>query len=62
MRAYLVTTGLIFLAVVAAHIARMLVESPALARDPGYLGLTVLSAALAGWAGYLLRASGPRPR
>jgi hypothetical protein len=41
---------MIFGLVVAAHIARMLTESHALARDPSYLTLTILSGALAIWA------------
>jgi hypothetical protein len=59
MRAYVVTTGVIFLAITVAHVSRMLVESTALATDPAYLALTFLAAALAGWAGYLVRPSRP---
>jgi hypothetical protein len=55
MRAYLVTTGLIFALIVVAHIARILGESAELARDPAYLALTLLAAGLSGWAGFLLR-------
>ena len=55
MRAYLVTTGLIFALIVVAHIARMIGESAVLARDPVYLAITLLAAALSGWAGLLLR-------
>ena len=55
MRAYLVTTGLIFALIVVAHIARMIGESGQLARDPVYLGITLLAAGLTVWAGLLLR-------
>jgi hypothetical protein len=58
MKAYLMTTGLIFALIVVAHLSRMIVESAALARDPAYLAPTLLSAALAVWAGVLLRHGG----
>ena len=53
------TTGLIFALIVVAHLSRMILESAALARDPAYLALTLLSAALAAWAGVLLRHAAP---
>ena len=53
MRAYVLVTGSIFALVVVAHVARMIVESPALATDPAYLALTILAAALAIWAALL---------
>jgi hypothetical protein len=55
MKAYLLSTGTIFGCITVAHIWRMISESVALARDPWYLGLTVLSAALCGWAIRLVR-------
>lgn len=57
MRAYLWTTGILFGLVTVAHVARIAAENAALARDPWYLGLTVLAAALCGWALRLLRAA-----
>jgi hypothetical protein len=58
MRAYVITSGILFALVVAAHIARMLAESAALARDPSYLLLTLAAAAMSIWAFSTLR----RPR
>jgi hypothetical protein len=54
MRAYLWTTGVIFALIVAAHAWRALAESPALARDPGFLLLTLAALLLCLWAGALL--------
>ena len=56
MKAYLLSTATIFGLITVAHIWRMIAESAALAREPWYLGLTILSAALCGWAIRLLRA------
>ena len=50
MRAYVVTTGILFGLLTLAHLLRMLYESPALATDPGYLLITAASAALCVWA------------
>ena len=55
MKAYLLTTGSVFGAIVLAHLWRVFAESPRLARDPGFLVLTVLAAALCGWAFRLVR-------
>jgi len=55
MRAYLITTGTVFTLVTAAHIWRVIAESAALARDPWFILLTVLTGALAVWAWRLLR-------
>ena len=60
MKAYLLTTGAVFGLVTLAHVWRAIAESPALARDPWYVLLTLLSAALAVWAWRLVRAI-PRP-
>jgi hypothetical protein len=56
MKAYLLSTGTIFGLITVAHIWRMIAESAALARDPWFLGLTVLSTALSAWAIKLVRA------
>jgi hypothetical protein len=55
MKAYVLTTGVVFALLVAAHLWRMVAESPALARDPGYLAITLASGLLSLWAGRLLR-------
>jgi hypothetical protein len=55
MRAYLITTGVVFGLLVVAHIWRAVLEGPALAKDPIYILTTVAAAALCLWAGRLLR-------
>lgn len=55
MKAYLMTTGVIFGLIVAAHIWRIVAENPALAKDPAYIVLTLLAAGLCLWAFRLLR-------
>ena len=57
MKAYLWTTAAIFALVTIAHLLRIAMESAALARDPWYVLLTVLSAGLCAWALRLLRAA-----
>jgi hypothetical protein len=58
MRAYLLTTGIVFGLLFLAHLWRLVAESASLARDPGFVGITVLAAALSIWAFRLLRARG----
>jgi hypothetical protein len=58
MRTYVGVTGGLFGLVVVAHIWRMVVEPGT--RDIAYIDLTVISAALAGWALSLLRPSSPQ--
>jgi hypothetical protein len=55
MRAYVITTGIVFALLVVAHVWRMLAESPRLATDPFFLAITVAAAALATWAAWVLR-------
>lgn len=59
MRAYLVTTGLLFALVAVAHVWRVIAESRALATDPWFVLLTVLSLAMSAWAFRLLRSVTP---
>ena len=54
MRAYVVTTGILFGLLTLAHLLRMVYESRALATDPGYLLITAASAALCVWACVLI--------
>jgi hypothetical protein len=54
MRAYVTTTGLLFVALVLAHIWRLTVE-PELAHDPIFWSFTVLAAAMGLWAWRVLR-------
>lgn len=54
MRIYLTLTAIVFGLLAAMHIWRMVAESSSLARDPFFLLLTVISAALCVWAVRLL--------
>lgn len=50
MKAYVVTTGLVFLLIVVAHGARLISEGPHLLKQPTFLLTSVLCIALSGWA------------
>lgn len=54
MRAYVLTTGVIFGLLVFAHVWRMIAESASLATDPFYLLITLVSGLLSLWAARLL--------
>ena len=54
MRAYVVTTGLLFGLLTLAHVLRIAYESRALASDPWYMLITTATAALSVWACLLL--------
>ena len=55
MKAYLVTTATLFALIAVVHAWRMIEERSSLARDPWFLIITVIAAALAGWGISLLR-------
>jgi hypothetical protein len=55
MKAYLVTSGVVFALVLLAHVARIVAEGVHVAANPWFVGSTVLSAALCVWAWRLLR-------
>jgi formate-dependent nitrite reductase membrane component NrfD len=55
VKAYIATTGTVFGLVTLAHLWRVISESAALARDPGFILLTLLTAGLCVWAFRLLR-------
>ena len=57
MRAYLLVTGIVFGLVTVAHVARVFAEGMHLARDPWFILLTLATAAMCVWAGFLLRAA-----
>jgi len=60
MKAYLVTTGIIFALITLAHLVRIGMEWPHLLAEPDFVLLTFLSAGLSVWAWRLLRRkSGP---
>src|SRR5947208_15658675 len=64
MKAYLITTGVLFGLLALAHALRTIAEWSRLVEDPWFLvespGIGILAAALCVWACRLLRAS-PRP-
>jgi len=55
MKAYLITTGIVFGLITLAHIARVAAEGIQRATDPVFLLLTVLTAGLCAWAFALVR-------
>lgn len=57
MRAYVMTTGVLFGLIAMAHVWRVFEERPGLATDPWYILLTVAAAALCLWAWRLIRLS-----
>ena len=60
MKAYVITTGLVFGLLVLAHILRAIAEGSQVAKQPWFILTTVAAAALFAWAMRLLRRS-PRP-
>jgi hypothetical protein len=59
MRAYVLTTGIIFGLLTLAHLWRIAAEGMQLLTQPLWVGITVGAGALAFWAWRLLRV--PRP-
>jgi hypothetical protein len=55
VRAYVITTGIVFALLTVAHLLRMAMEDPHLAADPIYIAITAAAAGLSGWAFYVLR-------
>ena len=56
MKAYLITTSVLFGLVTVAHVWRMIAESRALLSDPWFILLTLGTAAMCIWGLRLLRA------
>ena len=50
MKAYLVTTSVIFALITVAHIARVFAESTRVLHDPWFVVMTLLSVGLFAWA------------
>jgi hypothetical protein len=55
MKAYLITTGILFALIVVAHILKAIDEGPGTAKNPFFILLTVLAAGLSVWAFRLLK-------
>jgi hypothetical protein len=54
MKAYLITTGIIFGLITAVHVARLVVEGAGPAKEAPFVLLTLLTAAMSVWAWRLL--------
>ena len=50
MKAYVITTGAIFALLTVAHLARIALEDPGLARSPDFIAMTLVSAGLCVWS------------
>jgi hypothetical protein len=50
MKAYVITTGVVFALLTLVHIARMFAEGPRVATDPFFIIMTVAAASLSVWA------------
>ena len=63
MRAYVLTTGIVFGLLVVIHVWRVFEEGSSIGRSPHFIGLTLIAAALSAWAFRLYaksaRSSGP---
>jgi hypothetical protein len=57
LKAYLITTGVIFSLITIGHVWRAFAEGPQFAKNPLFLLLTAVAAAMAIWAWLLLRRS-----
>jgi hypothetical protein len=57
MKAYVMTTGILFGLLTVVHLWRALQEGARLATDPWYVLITLVAAALCAWACRLLRLS-----
>ncbi len=57
MKSYVMTTGAVFGLLSLAHVWRIVAEGPHVARDPWWVLITVVAAALCLWAIRLLRSS-----
>jgi hypothetical protein len=55
MKAYVLTTGAVFGMIVLAHIWRVALEGPQLAKDPFYILITLVAAGLCLWAWRVVR-------
>lgn len=57
MRAYVITTGIVFAVLIAVHVLRAIEEGPQLLKEPPFVLTTPAAAALFVWAMSLLRRS-----
>jgi hypothetical protein len=57
MKAYLITTAIIFGLITGGHIWKAIDEGPGTAKNPFFIFLTILAASLCVWACRLLKTS-----
>lgn len=55
MKAYIATTGVVFLLMTFVHIWRVVVEGPQLAKNPHFILFTLLSVGFSVWSLLVLR-------
>jgi EamA domain-containing membrane protein RarD len=60
MRAYVITTGIVFALIVVAHVARAVAEGLTLLKEPDYILSTLAAVALVLWSWRVFRTI-PRP-
>ncbi len=60
MKAYVITTGAVFALLTLAHLLRIIMEWPHLAKEPFFLLITVAAGGLSLWAWRVLRLSKSR--
>jgi hypothetical protein len=60
MKAYLLTSGTIFMLIVVAHVLRVVSHEAEMMRDPFFILTTLFAGALAVWAFRLLRVTARR--
>jgi hypothetical protein len=60
MKAYVLTTGVVFLLIIVAHIARVFAEGAHLLKQPAFAFTSILALALGIWAWRLFRHISPR--
>jgi hypothetical protein len=53
MRAYIVTSGLLFALICAAHVARFVVEGSHVGRDPAFVLTSLIAVGMTAWAARL---------
>ena len=55
MKAYIITTGLIFALLAVAHVARLMAEGTHVLTDPIFLPTSICSVGMVVWAAFLLK-------
>jgi hypothetical protein len=55
MKAYVITTAVVFVLITLSHIARLFAEGPHLLKQPVFVLTSILALALVVWAGRVFR-------